>query len=72
MGKFDYIKECENWSWDIPENYNIGYDCVDKHTLTDKKNKVALFWEHDNGNTEKLTFQEMKNFTNKFLIWLFI
>ena len=66
MGEFDYKKEYENWKWDIPDDYNIGYDCADKHTKTNKKNKVALFWEDSEGYSEKYTFQEMKNYTDKF------
>jgi len=66
MGEFDYKKEFQSWKWDIPEKYNIGYDCIDKHTKTDKKNKVALYWEDGDGDTDKFTFQEMKNLTDKF------
>ena len=39
MGEFNYKKEYTNWKWDIPDEYNIGFDCVDKHTLTEKKNR---------------------------------
>jgi len=66
MGDLDYQKESKGWKWDIPEKYNIGYDCVDKHTETNKKNKVALYWEDADGETEKFTFSEMKNLTNTF------
>ena len=66
MGEFDYTKEFNNWTWDIPKNYNIGYDVVDKHTLTGKKNKVALYWENREGDAQKYTFGEMKTRTNKF------
>jgi len=66
MGEFDYKKEYNKWKWDIPEKLNIGYDCIDKHTKTNKKNKVALFWEDSEGYTEKYTFQELKNRTDKF------
>jgi acetyl-CoA synthetase len=66
MGEFNYEKEFKNWKWNIPEKYNIGYDCVDKHTKTDKKNKVALYWEDAEGNSNKFTFLDMKNLTNKF------
>lgn len=66
MGDFDYWKEYENWKWDIPEYYNMGYDTVDKH-LEDpcKKNKVALYWEHENGEKRKYTFWEMSTLSNK-------
>jgi acetyl-CoA synthetase/medium-chain acyl-CoA synthetase len=66
MGEFDYEKEYNNWKWDIPKNYNIGYDCVDKHTETNKKNKVALYWENSEGDSDKFTFNDMKRLTNKF------
>jgi len=66
MGDFNYKKEYTSWKWNIPEDYNIGIDVVDKHTKTNKKNKVALYWENEEGETDKFTFLEMKNLTNKF------
>jgi len=66
MGDFNYEEEYQNWKWDIPENYNIGYDCVDKHTETKKKNKIALYWEDEEGKKDKFTFSDMKEHTNKF------
>ena len=66
MGEFNYEEEFKNWEWTIPENYNIGYDCVDKHTKTDKKNKVALYWEDFEGNSNKFSYADMKNLTDKF------
>jgi acyl-coenzyme A synthetase/AMP-(fatty) acid ligase len=66
MGEIDYKKEWSNWRWDIPNEYNIGYDVVDKHSKTDKKNKIALYWENAEGETDKFTFLEMKHLTNRF------
>ena len=66
MGEINYKKEWNNWKWDIPTNYNIGYDVVDKHTKTEKKNKIALYWENERGDTDKFTFLEMKKLTDKF------
>jgi len=66
MGKFIYKKEFDNWKWDIPEKYNIGYDIVDKHAEGKNKNKIALFWENSQGKSKKFTFGEMKILTNKF------
>ena len=66
MGEFNYEKEESSWRWDIPEKYNIGYDCVDKHADGKNKDKIALLWENEKGDTEKYTFGEMKNLTNKF------
>ncbi len=66
MGDFNYEKEYKSWKWNIPEGYNIGIDVVDKHTMTNKKNKVALYWENEEEETDKFTFLDMKNLTNKF------
>lgn len=66
MGDLNYEKKFQSWKWDIPDKYNIGYDVVDKHAETEKKNKVALYWENAEGESEKFTFGEMKTLTNKF------
>jgi acetyl-CoA synthetase len=66
MGEFVYEKVFQSWKWNIPNEYNIGYDCIDKHAITKKKNKIALFWENAEGISEKFTFNDLKNLTNKF------
>lgn len=67
MGEFDYEKEVKEWVWDIPDKYNMGYDAVDRH-LSDPcmKNKVALYWEHENGEARKYTYWEMASLSNRF------
>ncbi|MFO7678127.1 MAG: AMP-binding protein [Thermoplasmatota archaeon] len=66
MGDFNYQKEYNSWKWDIPDNYNIAFDVVDKHTKTNKKNHIALYWENEKGNCKTFSFLEMKRLTNKF------
>lgn len=66
MGEFSYKEEFDSWKWDIPKNYNIGYDCVDKHVEGKNKDKIALLWENERGDTEKYTFGDMKKLSNKF------
>jgi len=66
MGEFNYKEIYKKWKWEIPEYYNIGFDCVDKHTLTDKKDKIALYWENEQGDNKKFSFNDMKILTNKF------
>ena len=66
MGELIYEKEFQSWKWNIPTKFNIGYDCIDKHTKTEKKNKVALYWENSDGLTDRFTYSDMKNLTNKF------
>jgi acyl-coenzyme A synthetase/AMP-(fatty) acid ligase len=66
MGELNYKEEFDNWKWNIPKNYNIGYDCVDKHAEGKNKNKLALIWEDEAGNIEKYTYGDMKVLSNKF------
>ena len=66
MGEFNYDKEYKNWKWNIPEYYNIGADVIDKHADSKLRNKVALYWEDSTSETEKFTFNDLKNLTNKF------
>ena len=66
MGEQEYENKYKNWKWEIPENYNIGYDCVDKHAEGKNKDKICLLWENEKGDTEKYTFSEMKDLSNKF------
>ncbi|MDG6218027.1 MAG: acyl-CoA synthetase [Candidatus Thermoplasmatota archaeon] len=66
MEEFNYQKEKENWKWDIPEKFNIGYDCVDKHANGKNCDKNALIWENEKGETNQYTFGQMKELSNKF------
>lgn len=45
---------------------NAAYNAVDRHALTWRKNKVALYWEGDRGEIEKYTFRELSELSNKF------
>lgn len=66
MKEFNYNKDKENWKWNIPTKYNIGYDCVDKHAEGKNKDKKALIWENEQGKTKQYTFGGLKNLSNKF------
>ncbi|MGR3218235.1 MAG: acetate--CoA ligase [Candidatus Anammoxibacter sp.] len=45
---------------------NIAYESIDKHTYTNRKNKIALLWESANEEEETYTFNDLKKLTNKF------
>lgn len=66
MGEFSYEEEVRKWKWDIPEKYNIGYDCVDKHVEQGNGDKTILYWEDSKGSKATYTFREMKELTDKF------
>lgn len=44
---------------------NAAYNAVDRHTLTWRKNKIALYWEDETGLRKEYTFQELSEHSNK-------
>jgi acetyl-CoA synthetase len=64
LGQYkDYQDVTVRFRWEIPENYNIALDTVDK--WGDHKGRVALFYEDDAGNRKTYTFWEMRNDSNR-------
>lgn len=55
----------EQFSWHKTGKVNAAFECVDRHALTAKKNKVALYYADDN-RKEEYTFQQMSTLSNKF------
>jgi acetyl-CoA synthetase len=66
MGEFEYETAFKKWKWDIPKNYNIGVDIIDKHVHSKNKNKIALYWENAAGDTARYTFRDLKILTDTF------
>ena len=50
--------------WQIPADYNIAVDCIDRHT--DLRDKPALFYEDDEGHAEKYTFGQIGALSRRF------
>jgi acetyl-CoA synthetase len=64
--KFDYEKLCRSWKWEIPRYYNIGRDCTDKHAMRrPHRNKIALYWENEEGETQRFTFADLARLTDQ-------
>jgi len=45
---------------------NISYNALDRHVSGPKKNKVAYFWEGENGEKRTLTYNDLYQEVNKF------
>ncbi len=68
-----YDEEARRFSWkdarkyidEIDGSLNAAYNAVDRHAQTWRKNKVALFWEDEDGNEKKYTFEEISLLSNK-------
>ncbi|HJU12384.1 MAG TPA: AMP-binding protein, partial [Candidatus Binataceae bacterium] len=50
--------------WQIPADYNIAVDCIDRHV--DLRQKPALFYEDDEGRVEQYTFAQIDALSRRF------
>jgi acetyl-CoA synthetase len=71
----DYDRICKEFSWASVEGdfnwgnggvYNIAYEAIDRHAVSWRKNKIALYWAGSNEDERKFTFGEMMTLSNKF------
>jgi len=55
------VEDFENakHEWFVGGKLNVSYNCLDRHLKTWRKNKAALVWEGDIGDSKTLTYQEL-------------
>lgn len=56
----------EPWRWEIPERFNIGAACTDRHLGTPVAARVAMIIEDDSLGPAQLTFEELSWRTSRF------
>ena len=61
---FSWTDARKNLDW-FDGKLNAAYNAVDRHTQTWRKNKVALYWEDEDGTEKKYTFEELSQLSNK-------
>ncbi|EMY8535537.1 acetate--CoA ligase [Bacillus paranthracis] len=61
---FNWEEVNKNFTWNETGRVNMAYEAIDKHAKSNRKNKVALYYQ-DGSRKEKYTFKEMKDFSNK-------
>jgi len=52
--------------WFVGGKLNVCYNCLDRHLKTWRKNKAALIWEGDIGDSKTLTYQQLYHEVCKF------
>ena len=52
--------------WFVGGKLNVAYNCIDRHLKTDRKNKAAIIWEGDIGDSRTITYQQLSYEVNKF------
>jgi acetyl-CoA synthetase len=58
--------EAQHAKWFINGKLNLSYNCVDRHALGARKNKIALIWEGGSREVRKLTYGELHTQVQKF------
>ncbi|MBE0431217.1 MAG: acetate--CoA ligase [Dehalococcoidia bacterium] len=59
------FKEAKH-EWFVGGKLNVSHNCLDRHLNTWRKNKAALIWEGDIGDTQTLTYQQLHNRVCRF------
>jgi acyl-coenzyme A synthetase/AMP-(fatty) acid ligase len=54
------------WEWDVPEHFNIGVACTDKHLGSAQQDHIAMIVEDDTLGTATITFAELAKKTDQF------
>ncbi len=59
--KWDTVLQWEppHAQWFVGGKINISYNCLDRHLSTWRRNKAALIWEGEPGDTRTLTYQQL-------------
>jgi len=52
--------------WFIGGKLNVSFNCLDRHVLAGKGNKVAFFWEGEPGDSRVVTYSELLDEVQKF------
>src|SRR5207249_11826246 len=51
--------------WFVGGKLNVTYNCVDRHARSDRRNKAAIIWEGEPGDSRVLTFGMLEREVNR-------
>ena len=52
--------------WFVGGKLNVAYNCVDRHAASHRRNKAALIWEGEPGDSRVLTYGMLQREVNRF------
>ena len=52
--------------WFVGGQLNVSFNCLDRHVLAGRGDKVAIHWEGEPGDTRTLTYAQLLDETKKF------
>src|SRR3989440_11226693 len=66
--KWDTVLKWErpHAEWFVGGKINISDNCLDRHLITSRRNKAALIWEGEPGDTRTLTYQQLHSEVGRF------
>lgn len=67
--KWDKVLDDTNkpfYKWFTGAQTNISYNCLDRHTQTYRRNKLALIWEGENGEFKSYSYFALRRETCRF------
>jgi len=54
------------YRWFVGGKLNASVNCLDRHIDSDLKNKIAIIWEAENGESRSFTYSQLYRSVNKF------
>jgi acetyl-CoA synthetase len=66
--KWDHVLQGQmpDTKWFVGGKINASYNCLDRHLTTWRKNKAAIIWEGEPGDSRTLTYQDLHREVCKF------
>lgn len=64
--RFDWKEAEKELDWFKGRRINAAYNAIDRNAINFRKNKVALYWEGEEGQKEKYTFLDLAEISNRF------
>lgn len=66
--KYDQVMQGEmpNTKWFVGGKLNASYQCLDRHLTSARRNKAAIIWEGEPGDTRVLRYQDLHREVCKF------
>ncbi|MBN1141674.1 MAG: acetate--CoA ligase [Deltaproteobacteria bacterium] len=67
--KWDKVLDESNkpfYKWFVGGTTNIAYNCLDVHLTTWRRNKLALFWEGENGDFKSYSYYYLHKYVCRF------
>src|SRR5204862_7596655 len=59
---FTKVLDCSNppfAKWFVGGTTNVSFNCLDRHLASSRRNKAAIIWEGEPGDSRTLTYQQL-------------